>query len=91
MREEERVHMAQNTIIISSESLSSDDLLETSSIESSGSGRRQIPTKPVILSNKSSTFRTHFRPVTRRKHRQMTHLIHVQGKNQQSTLHTTLK
>ena len=41
MREEERVCMAQNTIIILSESLSSDDLLETSSVESSGSGRRK--------------------------------------------------
>ena len=55
IREEERVRMAQ-TIIISSESSLSDDLLETSSIESSGSGRRQIPTKPVMSSNKSSTF-----------------------------------
>ena len=36
--------------------MSSDDSLETSSDESSGSGRRQIPTKPVISYNKSSTF-----------------------------------
>ena len=56
MREEERVRMAQNNIIISSESLSSDNSLETSSDESSGSGRRQTPTKPVISSNKSSIF-----------------------------------
>ena len=57
IREEERVRMVQNTIIISSESLSSDNSLETSSIESSGSGSRQIPTKPVLPYNKSSTFR----------------------------------
>ena len=50
------VSMAQNNVIISSESLSLDDSLETSSDESSGSGRRQVPTKPVISSNKSSTF-----------------------------------
>ena len=56
MREEERVCMAHNNIIISSESSYSDDLLETSSDESSGSGRRQIPTKPVMSSNKSSKF-----------------------------------
>ena len=85
MREEERVRMAHNTIIISSESLSSDYSLETSSIESSGSGRRQIPTKPVTSSNKSSTFFPHFNQMTRRTHRYMTHLIHVQGKNKQST------
>ena len=48
--------MAQNTIIISSESLSSDDSFETCSDESSGSGRRKIPTKTVMTSNKSSTF-----------------------------------
>ena len=48
MVEEEHVHMAQNTIIISSESSSSDDSLETSYIESSGSGRRQITTKSVM-------------------------------------------
>ena len=48
--------MAQNTILIFSESSSSVDSLETSSDESSGSGRRQIPTKPVISSTKSSTF-----------------------------------
>ena len=40
MREEECVRLAQNTIIILSESSSSDDSLETSSDESSGSGRR---------------------------------------------------
>ena len=56
MREEEHAPMSQNTIIISSESLSLDDSLETLSDESSGSGRRQIPTKPVMLYNKSSTF-----------------------------------
>ena len=33
IREEERVRMAHNTIIILSESSSSDDLLETSSVE----------------------------------------------------------
>ena len=48
MREEERVRMAHNTIIISSEPLSLDDSLETSSADSSSSGRRQIPTKPVM-------------------------------------------
>ena len=85
MREEERVHMAQNTIINFSESLSSDDSLETLSIESSGSGRRKIPTKPVVSSNKPSTFCPHCHQMTCRKHRLMTHLIHVQGKNQQST------
>ena len=47
-REEERVRMAQNTIIISSEYSSSDDSLETLSDDSSDSGRRKIPTKPVI-------------------------------------------
>ena len=77
--------MEHNTIIILSESSSSDDSLETSSVESSSSGRRQIPTKPVMSSNKSSTFRPHRRQMTRWKHRQMTHLIHVQDKNQQST------
>ena len=56
MREEERVCMAQNNIIIFSEYLSSDESLEISSDESFGSGRRQIPTKPVMSSNKSSTF-----------------------------------
>ena len=55
MREEERVRMAHN-IIISSESLYSYDLSETLSVESSGSGRRKIPTKLVTSSNKSSTF-----------------------------------
>ena len=53
--------MAQNTIIISSESLSSDDLLETSPDDSSDSGRRQIPNRPVMSSNKSSTFLTKHR------------------------------
>ena len=48
--------MAHNTFIISSESSSLDELLETSYYESSGSGRKKIPTKPVISSNKSSTF-----------------------------------
>ena len=48
--------MAQNTIIISSDSYSSDDSLETSSDDSSDSGRRQIPDKPVTSSNKASTF-----------------------------------
>ena len=56
MREEERVRMAQNSIIISSESLSSDDLLETSSDDSSDSGTRQKLTNSVTSSNKSSTF-----------------------------------
>ena len=55
IREEEHVCMAQ-TIIISSQSLFSDNSLETSSVESSGSGIRQIPTKTVMKSNKSSTF-----------------------------------
>ena len=56
MRDEERFIMAQSTIIIFSESLSSDDSLETSSFESFNSGKRQIPTKTVTSSNKSSTF-----------------------------------
>ena len=56
MREEERVHMAQNTVIISSESSSSDDSSEILSDDLSDLGRRQIPTKPVTSSNKSSTF-----------------------------------
>ena len=55
IREEEIVRIAQ-TIIISSESSSSDHSLETSSVESSGSGRRQIPTNLVTSSNKSSIF-----------------------------------
>ena len=55
IREEERVRMEQ-TIIIFSKSSFSDDSLETSSVESYGSGRIQIPTKPVMSSNKSSTF-----------------------------------
>ena len=56
MWEEERVRMAPNTIIISSEYLSLDDSLETSTNESYGSGRRQIPTRPMMSSKKSSTF-----------------------------------
>ena len=56
MREEEHVFMEQNTIIILSGYLSSDNSLETWSDESSGSGRRQIPTKPVMSYNKISTF-----------------------------------
>ena len=55
MREEERVRMDQNNIIILSDSFSSDDLFETLSLESPGSGRSQIPTKPVMSYNKSST------------------------------------
>ena len=43
MREEERVHMEYNTIIISSD-------------DESDSGRREIPSKPVASSNKASTF-----------------------------------
>ena len=49
-REEIRVRMEQNDIIISSELLSSDDSLETSSDDSSDSVRRQIPTKPLMSS-----------------------------------------
>ena len=56
MREEERVRMAHNTIVILSKFSSSDKSLETLSDDSSGSGRRQIPTKPVMSYNKSSTF-----------------------------------
>ena len=58
MREQERVRMAQNTIEILSDSLfssSSDDLLEKIYDDSSDSGTRQKPTKPVTLSDKSST------------------------------------
>ena len=80
MREQERVRTAQNAIIIFSESL-----LKTSSFEQSGSGRRQIPTKPVMSFNKSSTFCPHRHQMIHRKHRQMTHLIHLKRKNQQST------
>ena len=54
-REQERVRMEKNTIIFSSESMSSDDSFKTLYIESSGSGRRQIPSKPVTSSNKEST------------------------------------
>ena len=85
VREEERVRMSQNTIIISYESSSSDYSLETLSAESSDSGGRQIPTKPVISSNKASTFCPHSCHMTRRKYCWMTHLILVQGKNQQIT------
>ena len=56
IREEERVHMEQNNIIIPSESLSSDDSLETLFDESSDSGRGKIPTKPVMSYNKPFTF-----------------------------------
>ena len=55
IREQKCVRMAQNIIILS-ESVSSDDSLEPSSVASSGSGRSQIPTKPVMSSNKSSKF-----------------------------------
>ena len=85
MRAEECVRMAQNTIIIFSEYSSSDDLLETSSVESSGSRRRKIPTKLVMPSNKSSTFFPHRCQMTRRKHFHMTHMIRVKGKNKQIT------
>ena len=55
IKEKESVHMTQNTIIISSESSYSDDSLEKLPVESYGSGRRQIPTKPVMSHNKSPT------------------------------------
>ena len=55
-REEDHVRMAQNIILISSESSSSDDSLEKYSDDSSDSGTRKIPTKPVMSYNKSSTF-----------------------------------
>ena len=84
MREEERVRMAQNTVKILSEYLSSDESLKTLFVESSSAGRMQIPTKPVMSSNKSFTFCPHSLQMTRRKHRWMTHIINVQGKNQQS-------
>ena len=48
MREKESVHLAHNTIKISSKSSSSDDSLEILYDESSGLVRRQIPTKPVM-------------------------------------------
>ena len=48
IREEECVPMAHNTIIISSKSSSSDDSLETSFVESTIAGRRQITTKTVM-------------------------------------------
>ena len=48
-------------------------------------GRRQKPTKQVMSSNKSSTFRPHRRQMAHWKHCQMTRLINVQDKNQQST------
>ena len=57
--EQERVFMAQNYIVILSESLSSSSsyqLLETLSDDPSDSGTRQEPTKPVTSSNKSSKF-----------------------------------
>ena len=85
MREEERVQMADNTIIISSESSSSDKSLEILYVESYGLGRIQIPTKPVMSSNKSFTFPPHCHQMTCQKHFQITHLIHAQRKNQQST------
>ena len=85
-REEECVRMAQNTIIILSESFSSDDSLETLYVESSGSSRK-IPTKPVISYNRSSTFRPHCHQMTCRKHFWMTHLIHVE--KQKPTKHLT--
>ena len=56
IREQECVRMEQNTNIISSESSSSDDLLEASYNESSGSGRSQISFRPVTSYNKTSTF-----------------------------------
>ena len=56
MMEQERVRISQNTIVISSDSLCSDESLETSSDESSDSGTKKILTKPVTPSNKSSTF-----------------------------------
>ena len=56
MREQELFPMAHNTIVILSGSLYLDDSLETLSGESSDSGTRQIPTKPVTSYNKSSTF-----------------------------------
>ena len=48
--------MEQNTMIISSESPPSDDSLERLSDDSSNAGGRQISTKPVTSSNKSSTY-----------------------------------
>ena len=65
MREEERVCMAQNTIVIYYESSSSHDSLERLSVESYGSVRKKIPTKPVMSSNKSSTFLPHCHQMTR--------------------------
>ena len=61
IREQERVHTAQKYIEILSDSLyssSSDDSLKTSSSDSSDSSKRQNPTKPMMLYNKSSTFLT---------------------------------
>ena len=58
-KEQELVHTAHEYIEILSDSLSSSssyDSLETSSDDSFDSGARQIPTKPVISCNKSSTF-----------------------------------
>ena len=58
-KEQERVHMAQKYIQIlsdSSSSLSLYDSSEKSLDESSDSGIRKKPTKPVTSFNKSSTF-----------------------------------
>ena len=56
MTEKEHVRMSHNTIVIFSDYSSSDDSLETSCDDSSDSGTRKVPTKPVISSNKSSIF-----------------------------------
>ena len=77
--------MAQNNIIFTYESSSSDDLLEKSYVQSSGLGRRQTQTKPVTSYDKLFTFCPHCHQMTCQKHFGMTHLIHVQGKKQQST------
>ena len=58
-KEQERIHTAHKNIEIlsdSSSSLSSDDSSETLLDDSSDSGTRQKPTKPLMSSNKSSTF-----------------------------------
>ena len=58
-KEQECVHMAHEYIEILSDSLSSsslDEPLETSSDDSSDSGTRQKPTKPLKSSNKLSIF-----------------------------------
>ena len=65
MREQECFRMAQNYIDFfsdSSSSSSSDDSLETLSDDSSDSGKRQNPTKPVTSSNKLSTFTAKHKP-----------------------------